>query len=60
MRGAGIARLVDAVRSTVCSAETFREADDRAVVPEEQAVGGAAADGRTDSVTDSLARVNEE
>ena len=57
---ARIARLVDAVRSAAGGAEAIR--DDQAVVPEEPepAAGGAAADGRTDSATDSFARLNEE
>ena len=57
---ARIARLVDAVQSAAGGAEAIR--DDQAVVPEEPepAAGGAAADGRTDSATDSFARLNEE
>ncbi len=53
---ARIARLVDAVRSAARGAETIQ--DDRAVVPEEPAPGGATAGGRTDSA--SFARLNEE
>ena len=49
-------RLVDAARSAADGAETIRDADDRAVVPEkpEPASGGGDANGRPDSVTEFL------
>ena len=59
---ARIARLVEAVRTAARGAEAFRDADDLAAVPgrPEPASGGAAADGRADSGTDSFARLNGE